>query len=182
MASGKSTVVEALKKQGYQHITLSDAIREEADRRRIPQERENLMQVGQSLREAFGAGVLAQRAIEKAKTVGGDKWLIDGIRNPAEVTELRKNPDFVLVANTAPEDLIIKRILSRKRADDTQDETEIRKKLRREWGEGEPEDGQQVGKCIELADYVFENTMGFDDVEKEFMKLYNQILSEQSID
>jgi len=91
------------------------------------------------------------------------------------VEELKKAGHFVLVANTAPEDLIVKRILARKRADDTLDEASIRKKLRREMGEGEPPEGQQVAKCIELADYVFENTMPMDEVEVEFMKLYNEI-------
>ncbi|MCK5616314.1 dephospho-CoA kinase [Candidatus Pacearchaeota archaeon] len=178
MASGKSTVVEALKKWGYQHVTLSDAIRDEADRRGVVQERENLMGIGQSLREEFGAGVLAKRALEKVKSGGGDKWLIDGIRNPAEITELRKHSDFVLIANTAPEDLITERIFSRKRSDDTLDKDAIRHKLRREMGEGEPEDGQQVQKCIDLADYTFENTMHVEQVEPEFKKLYNQITNQ----
>lgn len=177
MASGKSTVVEALKKWGYQHVTLSDMIREEADKQGTPQERENLMAIGQSLREEFGAGVLAERALKKAKESGGDKWLIDGIRNPAEIDELRKDPNTVIIANTAPEDLIIERILSRKRSDDTLEEEAIRHKLRREWGEGEPPDGQQVGKCVEMADYVFENVMPIDKVEEEFKKLYDRITS-----
>ncbi len=177
MASGKTTVLEVLKKLGYKYVTLSDMIREEADRRGIAQEREKLMAIGQSLREEFGAGVLAERTLNKVKQTGGDKWVVDGIRNPAEVDALRKNPDFVLIANTAPEDLIIERIFSRKRADDTLDKEAIRHKLRREMGEGEPPDGQQLGKCIEMADYVFENNMPLEKVEEEFLKLYNQILS-----
>lgn len=179
MASGKSTVLEVLEKMGFKQVTLSDMIREEADRRGMQQERENLMDIGQSLREEFGTGVLGKRALEKAKSAGGDKWVIDGIRNPAEVEELRKDPAFVLIANTAPEDLIIKRIFSRKRSDDTLDEDAIRKKLRREMGEGEPEDGQQVQKCIEMADYTFENTMPIEQVEEEFMKLLNQIVAKR---
>jgi len=175
MASGKTTVVDALKKQGYQYVTLSDIIRDEADLKGIPHERENFMAIGQSLREEFGAGVLAERSLKKIKIEGGDNWVIDGIRNPAEVNVLRKHPNFVLIANTAPEDLIIKRILTRERTDDTLDKESIRRKLRREMGEGEPPDGQQLGKCIEMANYVFENVMPFEKVEEEFLKLYNQI-------
>jgi dephospho-CoA kinase len=175
MASGKTTVLDVLKKLGYQHVTLSDMVREEARRLGVKEERENLMNVGQSLRREHGAGVLAFRAMAKIKSSGGDKWVIDGIRNPAEIDEIKKESGTVIIANTAPEELIIKRIMSRKRADDTFDEISIRKKLRREMGEGEPEDGQQVGKCIEMADFVFKNTMPFEKVEEEFMKLYNQI-------
>lgn len=175
MASGKSTVLDVLKKLGYKHVTLSDIVREEARNLGLEEKRENLMDVGQKLRGEFGAGVLSVRALEKIKSIGGDMWIVDGIRNPAEVDELRKDPDFVLIANTAPEELIIERIRSRKRADDSFDEQSIRRKLRREMGEGEPEEGQQVGKCIKMADYVFENIMPFKKVEEEFMKLYNQI-------
>lgn len=179
MASGKSTVVEALKKWEFKLITLSDMIREEAVKQNIPQERENLMAIGQRLRKEYGAGILAERALKKAIQSGGKQWVIDGIRNPAEVEALRKNPEFILIANTAPEDLIISRIFSRKRPDDTLKEEAIRHKLRREWGEGEPPDGQQVGKCVAMADYVFENTMPIEQVENEFMKLYNKILNNQ---
>ncbi|MBU0706585.1 dephospho-CoA kinase [Patescibacteria group bacterium] len=173
MASGKSTVVDALKSQGFRHFTLSDIVREECTKRGLEEVRDNLMATGQSLRKEFGAGVLAVRALQK--TDENSNWIIDGIRNPAEVDELRKHPHFILIANTAPEDMIVSRILSRKRSDDTMDETAIRTKLRREMGEGEPPEGQQLKKCIDMADYVFENVMPIDQVETEFMKLYNQI-------
>ncbi len=177
MASGKSTVVDALKKLGYRHITLSQFVREEAEKLGVEQEREKLMAVGQKLREEGGAGVLGQRALRKVKEEGGEKWVVDGIRNPAEVLALRELPDFILIANTAPEDKIIERIFSRQRSDDTLNEGEIRRKLRREMGEGEPPEGQQVGKCIEMADYEFENVMEFDDVGPAFVKFFEEIRS-----
>lgn len=176
MASGKSTVVNALKNINYKHITLSQFVREEAQKQGVEQERENLMAVGQSLREQGGAGVLGQRALNRVNEEGGDKWIIDGIRNPAEVEALRRHSDFILIANTATEDQIISRIFSRKRNDDTLEEGAIRHKLRREMGEGEPPEGQQVAKCIKMADYEFENIMDFDDVGPAFMELYYRIV------
>ena len=173
MASGKSTVVNALRNQGFKYVTLSDILREECARQGKEITRDNLMAAGQKLREQFGAGVLAARALEK--TNESSNWTIDGIRNPAEIEELRKRPDFVLIANTAPEDLIVERILTRERSDDTPDETTIRQKLRREMGEGEPPEGQQVQKCIEMADYTFENTMPINEVGAAFMKLYKTL-------
>jgi dephospho-CoA kinase len=181
MASGKSTVVEALKKDGFRHTTLSDIVREETARRGLPAERTTFQNVGQSLREEFGAGILGKKALEKLLQEGGDKWIVDGIRNPAEVLELKRHKDFILIANTAPEDLIVSRILSRKRPDDTLDEEVIRTKLRREMGEGESPEGQQVQKCIDMADYTFENTMPIEEVEAEFMKLYTEINEKQKI-
>lgn len=179
MASGKSTVVDALLKDGFKLTTLSDMVREETAQRGLPAERTTFQNVAQSLRETFGAGILGKKAFEKIETEGGEKWIVDGIRNPAEIDELKRATSFILIANIAPEDLIIRRILSRKREDDTLDEAAIRIKLRREMGEGEPPEGQQVQKCIDLADYVFENTMPMNEVETEFMKLYNKIKHEQ---
>ncbi|MBN2306981.1 AAA family ATPase [Candidatus Peregrinibacteria bacterium] len=179
MASGKTTVVEALKKEGFNYFTLSDIVREECGKQGKEISRDNLMAVGEGLRKEFGAGVLGMLALKKILTEGENgNWIIDGIRNPEEAKELRKYSNFVLVANTAPEDMIIKRILTRKRSDDTLDEEAIRKKLRREMGEGEPPEGQQVQKCIDMADYIFENTMPIDQVETEFMKLYTKINEE----
>ncbi len=177
MASGKSTVVNALESQGFKHITLSSMVREACREAGLEEVRENLMATGQKLREADGAGVLGKLALERLQAAGGDKWIVDGIRNPAEILELRKDNSFVLVANTAPEDLIVKRILSRKRSDDTLDEASIKAKLKREMGEGEPPEGQQVKKCIELADYEFKNTMPMDEVETAFLELYETINS-----
>jgi len=175
MGSGKTTVIDTLKTLGYKVVTLSDMVREEAAKRGVPDERESLMEVGQSLRNEFGTGILARRALDKIEEEGGNKWVIDGIRNPAEIQELKKNPTFIVIANTAPEDAIVERILSRKRSIDSMDEDQIRKELRREMGEGEPEDGQQLRKCIEMADHIFENIMPLEDVENEFLKFYNQI-------
>ena len=178
MASGKSTVVNALKNKGFKYTSLSDMVREECQKNDLEENRDNLMATGQKLRQAFGAGVLGQRVAEKIQREGGEKWIIDGLRNPAEVEALRNLPHFILVANIAPEELIVKRILERKRVDDTLDEVTIRQKLRREMGEGEPPEGQQVGKCIEMADFTFENVMDMDRVEEEFMKLYDRILNQ----
>jgi len=70
MGSGKTTVLDVLIKLGYKFVTLSDMVREEAQNLGIKEERENLMNIGQSLRHKFGPGVLAFRALEKVK-----EWL-----------------------------------------------------------------------------------------------------------
>ncbi len=181
MASGKSTIVNALKKRGFKHTTLSSIVRDECRKAGLEEVRDNLMTTGQKLREVFGAGVLGKKALEKIQQEGGDHWIVDGIRNPAEAMELRKHPHFVLIANTAPEDLIVSRILSRKRADDTLDEASILQKLHREMGEGEPLEGQQVAKCIDMADFEFENVMEMDEVEEAFMALYDEIKMTRSL-
>ena len=49
--SGKTTACEMLGAKGFQYLSLSDAIREEAKRRGLAEERENLIALGNELRE-----------------------------------------------------------------------------------------------------------------------------------
>ena len=46
MGTGKGVISEKLKAQGYKYISLSDMIREEADKRGLEHTRENLQDVG----------------------------------------------------------------------------------------------------------------------------------------
>lgn len=179
MGSGKSTIVNILKeKYGYKHITLSDAIRDECKKRGLKEDRITLMDVAEELRNNFGTQILAERALEKINK-SHEYWIIDGIRNPGEIKILRKNPNFILIGNHANKDLIIKRIKSRQRDGDSFDEEGIRQKLKKEWGENEPEDGQQVGKCMKMVDYTFENNMPIEELEDKFIKFYENIINQK---
>ncbi|MFC2155924.1 hypothetical protein ACFLRB_05495 [Acidobacteriota bacterium] len=67
--------------------------------------------------------------------------MIDGIRNPAEVYELRKLSFFYLIGIDAGIDIIISRMKTRNRDTDKAKDAELKKRFDREWGIGEPEDG-----------------------------------------
>lgn len=168
MGSGKGEIVNILKEKGFQYITLSLMVREEARRRGLNEEREILMDVGNSMRKEEGIGVLAKRALEKIMASGHDKWVIDGIRNPAEIVELKKGEDVHVVGVTADKEILISRILSRGRESDAKEREEIVHKIDREWGEGEPENGQQVGKCMDMVDFLIENNGTLQDLRNNF--------------
>jgi len=175
MGSGKGEIVKILEKEGFKYVTLSSMVREEARRRGIAEERELLMGVGNSMRKEGGAGILAKRALETISASGHDKWVVDGIRNPAEVVELKKGSDVYIVGVKTDLNLLADRILSRNRDSDPKDRDEVLRKVEREWGKGEPEDGQQVGKCMELTDYTIDNGGTLEDLANNFMKYYQQI-------
>lgn len=107
--SGKDTAAALLMEKGFFHISLSDIIREEAAKRNILTTRENLIFLGNELRKNFGAGILAQRALEKI----GENGVITSIRNPGEVDVLRTRKDFVLISIDAPELVRWKRMQER---------------------------------------------------------------------
>lgn len=175
MGCGKGEVVKILEELGFQYITLSMMVREEARRRGVEEEREKLMEVGNSMRALEGAGVLGKRALEKILASGHDKWVVDGIRNPAEIDELKKNENVYIVGVNANRELLVERILSRGRESDAIEKSEIIRKLDREWGLGEPEDGQQVEKCMKKVDFMIDNEGSLQDLQKAFLEFYNKI-------
>ncbi len=180
IASGKATIIETLKKKGFKSVTMSDVIRGEMELQGIPAERAKMQDFANSVRAKEGAGAWARRCLEKAKKEGWKDWVIDGIRNPSEIDELQKDPSFVLVAVMLSEMEIVRRILARKRDIDPTDPEEIKRRLRRDWGVNEPPEGQQVGLCVRLAEYYFDNSIPIDKVEKEFLKLYDRICKEKN--
>ena len=114
--AGKSTIADYLKKKGFYYFSLSDIIREEVRSEGGAVTRENLIRKGNELRERFGPGILAKKLAQK---VQGDKnYVIDSIRNPAEVDELRKLGRFFLFYVTAPPEVRFSRIRSRDREED----------------------------------------------------------------
>lgn len=183
MASGKGEVVAALEQHEYRYISLSDIVREEVARLGREVSRAEMQDIGNSLRKSGGAGVLGKRVGEKIASSGREKWVIDGIRNPAEITELREIDSFYLVGVDADIDIIIHRIKLRDRNTDQAEEAELRKRLDREWGIGEPEDGQHVGKCMAMADFVIRNNGTLKELRSEISRILDSIQSrhQQSI-
>ncbi len=175
MGCGKGEIVKILEKEGFMYVTLSMMVREEARNRGLQEEREILMEVGNSMRSEGGAGVLSQKALEKINSMNHDKWVIDGIRNPSEIEELRRNKNVYIIGVSANKELLVKRILSRGRDSDAKEKSEILRKIEREWGVNEPIDGQQVGKCIEMVDVLIENEGTLEDLQNKFMSYYNSL-------
>jgi dCMP deaminase len=114
--AGKSTVAEYLMKKGFYYYSLSDVIREEVKAEGKAVTRENLIKKGNELREKFGPGILGKKMAQKVQK---DKnYVIDSIRNPAEVEELKKLGRFFLLYITAPPDVRFERIRARDREED----------------------------------------------------------------
>jgi dephospho-CoA kinase len=126
-------------------------VREAAAERGLPPEREHLIRIGNELRVAGGAGVLAERILSRLS--GRD--VVDSIRNPAEVAVLRRLPSFVLVGVRAPIEVRFERSLARARPGDPATLDEFVMRERQE--EGKTATAQQLTATFELSDLVLEN-------------------------
>lgn len=171
LCAGKGSFAEFLKQKGFQYVSLSDILREELDLLGIEKTRENLIKKGNELRATYGAAVLAKKAISK---INSPKAVVDGIRNPEEVKELRKIPGFYLIAVDAPLEIRFERMLKRKRENDPKKFSEFKKLDRKDKGEGQKYSGQQVEKCIKMADIVVIN----DSTLEIFYKKCEKVLED----
>src|SRR5688572_32686412 len=116
-AAGKGEVAKYLQTRSFSYYSLSDAIREELRVRKLEVSREALIQVGNELRQRFGPSVLADRIV--ALTQPDRNYVIDSIRNPAEVVALRKAcKDFKLIRVDAPLQARFERTVARRRESD----------------------------------------------------------------
>lgn len=179
MATGKGELANTLKKKGFEYTSLSDVVREEATNRKLSHSRENLIKVGNELRKKYGGTYFAKKIVEKIKKSSKKKWVIDGIRNPLEAKELKQLPDFYLVGITSKPETIVKRILSRKRKGDVVAKKDILAKLDIEKGKGQPVDGQQVGKCLEMANFLIVNEGSKKEIENKINHFLGVLSGEQ---
>ena len=176
MGSGKGVISDILKERGFKYISLSDMVRAQATKQDLEHTRENLQNVGNKLREEHGAGVLGKKVREEVEKEPETNWVIDGIRNPACIKELKQLPNVQIVGISADDEILVSRIQNRKRGGIEITKEDILKKLEREKGIGEPPEGQQVQKCLDKVDCFILNEGTLEDLEQKFdhfLKLHN---------
>ncbi|HLD37254.1 MAG TPA: AAA family ATPase [Candidatus Nanoarchaeia archaeon] len=183
-ASGKGVVADILKERGFAYYSLSDIVREEAVIRGLSNYTiAQLQDIGNELRENHGNGVLAKRVlekIEKERDAGKQEtknYVIDGIRNPGEIDELKKSGghEFILVAVDAPQEARFKRLLERARGSDPEDWQGFLEMERRDRGIEEENSGQQVGKCLEMTDIKLYNDLSIEVLKDKIEKILNDL-------
>ena len=174
IAAGKGQVAEYLKAKGFEYYTISQMVREEAAKIKIPITRESLQDVGNLIRKHEGIGGWIKRII---KIIDLKKnYVIDGIRNPGEIEELKRIKNFFLISVDAPQKIRFERVLSRGKESDPKTWEEFVKADLRDFGESEEKSGQQVGKCMAMADFHLINDSTIEEFNKEIEKLYKEIL------
>lgn len=109
--AGKTVAAEHLRRKGFVCYSLSDVIREDLAARGLAPTRENLIAGGNRLRAEFGPAVLAQRIRRKFRP--DQHYVVDSIRSPYEVRELREGGSFYLLHLDAPQQERYERVRKR---------------------------------------------------------------------
>ena len=173
-AAGKGAVAEHLKEKSFSYHSLSDIIREDLQSRGKELTRENLIRAGNELRGQFGASILAQRIL--AKTRDNGHYVIDSIRNPAEVEALRSGGYFRLLNVEADPQLRFERIQERNRESDPQTYDDF---LALEEREAAGDVNSQNLVAVEtLADHTLENNGTIEELHEGIDALLLQLLKE----
>ncbi len=163
--SGKTEAAEFFQRMGFSRFSLSDEIREELRVRGETPSRDNMIRVGNELRERFGADILARRVMEK---ISG-RAVVDSIRNPEEVRFLKGNRGFILLALDAPLELRYHRIKLRGRDESASTLEEFAAKEREEMAG--TANGQRLKTCLEMADVLIINDGSLADLARKLEAL-----------
>ncbi|MDE1816016.1 MAG: AAA family ATPase [Thaumarchaeota archaeon] len=148
--AGKTTIAEALRSKGFDKITMGDAVRAEAARRKIDPTGENLGKLMLELREKNGQGAVADLIKDQILNSKSDVILIDGVRSLAEVNVLKKIGIVKILAIHASGDTRFKFLTGRSRSDAPSDREDFSKRDSREIGVG-------MSESIALADETISN-------------------------
>lgn len=168
------------------YYSLSDELRAEARRRGRPVERPVLRRIANQLRRDEGAGILSSMVVHKLRRELAELAatrlvvIIDAIRNPEEVSTLRRELDngFILVAVEAPLEKLLERIAARARFDELDEVVERKEAARHmilgEAGKNEPAYGHNIARCVEMADRRVDNSGTLDHLAEQTEDFINQ--------
>lgn len=167
--AGKSIVVEVAKERGYGVFVMGDVVREEAGRRGLEPNPENIGKIMLELRQKEGPTVMARRCIPKIKQAIRGKVIIDGIRNLNEVEEFKKHfPKFSLIAiHSCPETRFI-RLYCRRRSDDPENWEIFHERDRRELSVG-------LGNAIAMVEHMIVNEEDLGALKEKAKKTLRRI-------
>ena len=166
LGAGKGTIVEYLVRQKeFLHFSVRDFITTEILERNLPVNRDSMVLVANSLREKHGPSYIVDQLYLQASK-SGKNCVIESIRTPGEVHSLRKNGSFLLLAVDADARLRFDRIVKRNSETDQIDFQTFLNNEKREMDSEDP-NKQNLGQCIELADYRLSNDHSIQELENQ---------------
>lgn len=174
LGAGKGTVVTYLvEEKGFIHFSVRGYLAEELNRRGMPVNRDTLTAIANSLRAKHGPSFITSELFKKARTKQNN-CVIESIRTPGEVEELRKNSGFFLLAVDADPRVRYKRIRSRNSETDQVSFQTFMQNEEREMHSDDP-NKQNLSRCIEQADYVINNNGNIKGLHQNIEKFLKTV-------
>lgn len=171
LGAGKDTVAQYLVQKGFQHLSLSDFVREEARRRKIGLDRDSLRELANIMVEKSGGEILAKIAMSRKKK---KDLVLSSIRRIPEIDYLHKNKDFILIFVDAPIIIRYRRLRQRARVgDDTMSFKDFKAQEKLEMS---GKSTQRLDLCKKKADVLIDNSQ----TEKHLFKQIDKIITKEA--
>lgn len=175
LGAGKGTIVDyLLKTKGFAHFSVRTFITKEIEKRKLPVNRDSMVTVANELRAVHSPSYIVEQLYEDAIRSGGN-CVIESIRTPGEVDALKSKGNFYLFAVDAPAALRYERIQQRKSETDNVTFETFLENEKREMQSIDP-NKQNISKCIEMADYLFENDETMEELREKVDAVITYIL------
>ncbi len=175
LGAGKGTVVDYLvKEKGFLHYSAREFLVQEIEKRRLAVNRDTMTTVANDLRSKHGPGYIAEELYKQARD-SGKNAVIESLRVVGEVHALRKYENFYLFAVDANPEKRYERISQRRSETDQISYERFLSDEERELKSDDP-NKQNLSKCIELADYVFNNDGTIEKLQNQVDEVLNKIL------
>jgi len=175
--SGKTEAVRVAKELGskvkVKVFSMGDIVKDEARKRGVEINDENVGRFATGERENFGKGIWAERTAERIKNISdGIIVVIDGIRNNEEIEKFREifDKDFITIAIHTRTKERFERMMEREREDDIKSKEEFDKRDERELGWG-------IGTTIARADITVVNEGTLESFKQKIREILLQITS-----
>jgi len=173
LGAGKGTIVEYLiNNKGYSHFSVGDFLTKELTRRGKEINRPNMADLANQLREKFGPDYITRELFKLASSQNKNA-IIESIRNPKEV-EFIKSHGGIMFAVEANQKLRYERIKERASEKDNVTFGEFKKHEEREMQNTDP-NAQNLPKCIEMSDYLFNNDGYLKDLYEKIEEAIKKI-------
>ncbi|MEM2211028.1 MAG: AAA family ATPase [Nitrososphaerales archaeon] len=169
--SGKSTVAEALQRNGFEIISMGDVIRSEVEKKGLELNDKNLGIVMEAVRKELGLGAVAKLCLPKILKSESKYIAIDGIRSMHEVEVFKQFGEVKLLAIHASPIRRFQLLKKRGRLDDPESWIAFQNRDQRELNVG-------VGEAIALADEVISNnSVTKEELQVEAIKIVRRWLN-----
>jgi len=180
LGAGKGTIVEYLQKQkAFEHYSVRAYLIEEIERRGLPNNRDSMVVVANDLRAKNSPSFVTDQLFLQAQIIGKN-CIIESIRTPGEVTSLKKNEGFYLIAVDADPKIRFERIKKRASETDHIDFETFKSNEEREMNNTDP-NKQNLKKCIEMADFVVDNNGNINQLESQVEDIINKLMNHERI-
>lgn len=163
IGAGKGVIVDYLiNNYNFNHFSVRQFLIQEIKKRNMEVNRDSMVIVANQLRTLNSPSYITDQLYKQAAELNQNA-VIESIRTPGEVTSLRKLGKFILFAVDADPKIRYERIVLRNSETDNISYETFLQNEKREMESDSPNE-QNIKKCMQMADYHFQNNGTLDEL------------------